>query len=179
MTTLVRPLVLTGLCALGALALAGGPADDLSVDFDAQVDFSVFRTFALRSQAVDSPRPEFDNTLFVKKLNRAIRAALVERKLSEIANVPDLVVDWRVTGEDFNLSQRGTPIPGPGNRGRSTGPQPLRFTQATLVIDLSRRTDRTPIWRGIYRDDESTGSKLVEKLPADAKKLIAKYPPKK
>jgi hypothetical protein len=31
----------------------------------------------------------------------------------------------------------------------------------------------------VYRDDESTGSKLVQKLPEDAKKLLARYPPKK
>jgi hypothetical protein len=32
-----------------------------------------------------------------------------------------------------------------------------------------------PVWRGVYRDDEMTGSKLFRKLPEDARKLIAKY----
>ena len=45
-----------------------------------------------------------------------------------------------------------------------------------LVIDIIRRTDGEPIWRGVYRDDEQTGSKLVTRLPEDAKKLVRQYP---
>jgi hypothetical protein len=44
------------------------------------------------------------------------------------------------------------------------------------VIDMKRPGDRDPVWRGVYRDDEQTGSKLVQKLPNDAKKLIERYP---
>ena len=43
-------------------------------------------------------------------------------------------------------------------------------------IDLSRPNDTIPVWRGTYRDDENTGSKLMLKLPEDAKKLLARYP---
>jgi hypothetical protein len=108
--------------------------------------------------------------------------SLVARGLKETATAPDLLVDFRITGSDISTTQRGMSIGGPGFRGRpmaSSGPQPLRFTEGTLVIDLSRAAAPTPIWRGVYRDDESTGSKLVEKLPADAKKLLERYPPPK
>lgn len=150
---------------LGAVCLA---ADDLSVNVDPRADFSLFKTFALRDSKVDSPRPELDNSLFVKKLSVTIRAALTSRGLKEVTDQADLLVDFRVASEDITTSQRGG--------GRGIGPQPLRFTQATLVIDLTRPNYPAPVWRGVYRDDEMTGSKLVQKVPEDAKKLVARYP---
>jgi hypothetical protein len=50
-----------------------------------------------------------------------------------------------------------------------TRPRPLWFTQGTLVIDLIRPGETSPVWRGVYRDDEMTGSRLMRKLPEDAK----------
>jgi Domain of unknown function (DUF4136) len=157
-------------------------ADDLSVNYDPDVDFTPFKTIKMREKVIESPRPELDNTLFIKKLERTIEEALEGKGLREADNIPDLFVDFKVTGEDVNTTRRGTPIsslPGTGMRGRSTGPETVRYTTATLVIDLVRPGDPMPIWRGVYRDDEKTGSKLVQKLPEDAQKLIARYPPKK
>ena len=37
----------------------------------------------------------------------------------------------------------------------------------------------TLIWRGVYRDNEKNSSRFSEKLPADARKLLTEYPPKK
>jgi len=44
---------------------------------------------------------------------------------------------------------------------------------------VTKRSTSELLWRGIYTDDELTASKLVGRLPADAKKLLAEYPPKK
>jgi hypothetical protein len=150
---------------LGAVCVA---ADDLSVQVDPSANFAVFKTFAMRGSKVDSPRPELDNRLFVKKLSTTIRAALTARGLTETAAGPDLLVDFAIAGEDFNLGVR-SPL-------RGVGPQPVRYTQGTLVIDLTRPGGSDPVWHGVYRDDEDTGSKLVQKLPEDAKKLVDKYP---
>jgi len=161
-----RPLV----ACLAALLLGAAvvAADDLSVIVDPKTDFSAFKTFALRDQKIGSPRPELNNSLFAKKLSTTIRAALVERGLKEDARNPDMMVDYVLTGEDFSLSARGLV--------RGAGPRPVQYTEGTLVIDLSRPNDTIPVWRGTYRDDENTGSKLMLKLPEDAKKLLARYP---
>jgi len=148
-----------------AVPVAG---DDLSVQVDPRADFSTFRTFALRNGKINSPRPELDNPLFVKKLGTTIRAALTAKGLKEAATSPDLVVDYTLTGDDISI---GMPTPV-----RGVGPRPVRFTEGTLVIDITKPGDTSPVWRGVYRDDESTGSKLMQKLPEDAKKLIARYP---
>jgi hypothetical protein len=176
-----RTIFAVCVCALLSPALL--VADEMSVNFDPAVDFSQFKTFAVRMATIQSARPELDNPLFKKMLERAIESALAANGLTETGSSPGLFVDYRITNEDISSSRPGTPLlVGPGGRGRagvSTGPQPVRFTEGTLVIDLSRPGDATPIWRGVYRDDESTGSKLVQKLPEDAKKLLARYPPKK
>ena len=143
-------------------------ADDMSVQADPRVNLSLFRTFALRTAEINSDRPELDNPLFVKKLGNTIRMALTARGLNEVADRPDLFVDYRLTGEDVSTSTRGF--------ARGMGPRPLRFTQGTLVIDLTKPGEARAVWRGVYRDDEMTGSRLMRKLPEDAKKLIARYP---
>jgi hypothetical protein len=150
------------------VASAGLAADDLNVQVDPRANLAAFRTFTIRNGTVASERPELDNPLFEKKLRTTMRLALTARGLNETTDGADLVVDFMVLGEDFSTSQRGLV--------RGMGPRPLRFTQGTLTIDLSRSGEATPVWRGVYRDDEMTGSKLLLKLPEDAKKLIAKYP---
>ena len=159
-------LVAVGIALLFAHVSVAG--DDLTVQVDPKADLSVFKTFTLRTGKITSPRPELDNPLFLKKLGSTIRAALTERGLKETPDPADLLVDFSVAGEDFSMS-----APPPM---RGAGPQPLRFTQGTLEITLTKPGEKEPIWRGIYRDDESTGSTLMLKLPEDAKKLIARYP---
>jgi Domain of unknown function (DUF4136) len=153
-------------------------ADEISVTFDSQVDFSKFRTFAIRTSTVESGRPELDNRLFVKDLGAAIRVAFARRGVTERATAPDLFVEFRVTHGEISTSQRGVSIPGPGMRGRSGGPRPLRYTDATLVIDLKRAGDVEPIWHGVYHTDQGSGADLVRALPDGAKKLLARYPRK-
>jgi uncharacterized protein DUF4136 len=168
-----RIFAVISVCALAGSVLV---ADEFSIDFDQRVDFSKFRTFTFREATVDSPRPELDNPLFIKDLGAAIRAALTSKRLVETANNPDFFVDYRITGDDFSQQRRGNSDPRLGIP--FSGPYSVRYTQGVLVIDLARPGDPTPIWRGRYRDDERTGAKLVVRLPEDAKKLIAKFPPK-
>ena len=149
-------------------------ADESSVQADPTIDFSVLRTFSFRVQQVQSRREELDNPLFLKTLATAIRRGLIAKGLMETRDRPDLLVDFTITGEDFGDAQRYMV------RGIRGGPvairRPIRIAEGTLIIDVFRRDDADPIWRGIYRDDERTGSKLTYKLPEDATQLIAKYP---
>jgi len=149
-------------------------ADESSVQADPTIDFSVLRTFSFRVQQVQSRREELDNPLFLKKLATAIRHGLSAKGLTETRERPDLLVDFTITGADFGDADRRLV------RGIRGGPvavrRPIRIAEGTLVIDIFRRADTDPIWRGVYRDDERTGSKLTRKLPEDATQLIAKYP---
>ena len=162
MTRVVSTAVL--LMAVSAI----GAADELSVSVDPKANFALFKTFSFRDRKIESARPELDNRLFVKKLESTVRTGLIAKGLTEAGSGPDLLVDLVLVGEDINTTARGMM--------RGMGPQPVRSTAGTLVIDMKRPGDRDPVWRGVYRDDEQTGSKLVQKLPDDARKLIEKYP---
>ena len=163
----MRRLILVAILGAAAASMPLA-ADEMSVQVDPKADFSKFQTFAMRDAAINSPRPELANTLFEKKLRNAIRAGLAAKGLTEVSTQPHLNVDFTIFGQDVNTTQRS------GLRGR--GPVPLRFTAGTLLIDMTRSGESDPVWRGFYRDDETTGSRLVQRLPEDARKLIDKYP---
>lgn len=146
-------------------------ADEMNVSVDPKARFADFKTFAFRDRKIDSDRPELDNRLFIKKLEAAIRTNLSAKGVTEAGSGPDLFVDVVLVGQDISTTVR-TPM-------RGVGPQSVRFTAGTLVIDMTRPGETDPVWRGVYRDDEMTGSKLVEKLPHDAAKLLDKYPRRK
>ncbi len=165
MSTIQRLAALSMSLVLFSVCIA---ADDVNVQQDPKADLATFKTFALRNGTIKSARPELDNPLVVKKLRTTIRDALTGRGLKEATGAGDLFVDFVVTGEDFSTTE--PPL------ARGAGPRSVRFTESTLVIDLTRPGGSNPAWRGVYKDDEKTGSKLVYKLPDDAKKLIERYP---
>jgi len=161
-------------------------ADDRHIDFDTNADFSGIKTFAIREGRINSPKPELNNRLFIQKLGEAIRSQLTAKGLKETADSPNIVVDFSIAGMDYSTVERhpATRIPdGPGGqRGYivdGTGPQPVLSTEGTLVIDMMANPSGMLLWRGIYRDEESIGTKLAQKLPGDARKLLSEYPPKR
>ena len=159
-------------------------ADDRHVDFDVHTDFSKIKTFAIHQPTIDSQRPELNNSLFARKLGDAVRDALASRGLKESADHPDIFADYMVAGKDYSVVEQRPDVRIPGGLGqpgtiiRGTGPESVRFSEGTLIIDLTTRDAGTLVWRGVYREQESNGSKLAQKLPRDAKSIISKYPPK-
>ena len=137
-------------------------ADERNVDFDHHTDFSKIKTFAVRQGRVNSPRPELNNPLLLKKVADAIQTTLTALGLKGTSNSPDILVDYSVTSEDFSETRGGAPA----------------FSQGTLVIDLIIRDSNMMVWRGVYRDNERNNAKLAQKLPEDARKTLSEYPPR-
>jgi hypothetical protein len=155
----LTPLLSIGLTCLLVIALR---ADDRSVEFDHHTNFSTLKSFALNEAKVNSRSPELNNPLLVQKIGDAIRTALVAKGLRETASNPDLLVDYSVVGGDFSARRGG----------------PAAFSQGTLVIDLTKREPRALVWRSVYRDKESTNSRLAQTLPRNAVKLLSQFPPR-
>lgn len=179
-----RSLDCTAVLAVVILCSSFLLADDHRVDFDEHTDFTKIRTFAFHEAKIDSQRPELNNSLFARRLGDAIRDVLKTKGLTETSSSPDLLVDYTVAGQDYSIVERhpDTRIPDfPGQRGtviRGTGPESVRFSEGTLIIDMTLRETGALVWRGVYRDTESNGSKLAQKLPVHAKSVVAEYPPK-
>ena len=176
----MRSLVLS--CAAVALSAAVLAADDHSVIFDEDVDYRQFRTFTIGSGRMDSARPELRFPGVLTAISDSIRNTLLENGVKETSNQADLVVDFSVKGVDFVIGSFGRPnivIAGRGRGGRPAPSASVDFTEATLVVDMKRSSNRELVWRGVYHDSESDSGKLAAKLPGDARTLVAKYPPKK
>jgi len=182
-----RPRVGVAVFALLLLGSNAFRADDHNVDLDKSVDYSKLKTFMIRPGKVDSGRQELNNSLVLKKLTDAIRAALLSKGLTEVTTLPGVVVEFSVSGVDYNIGGGGIARPigaslgNPGPRG-SRGPDgtgergPVDFSIGTLVIDVNATQPARLIWRGVYHDNEDNSAKLGQKLPEDAKKLLSKYP---
>ena len=159
-------------------------ADDSTVDFDADVAFSSFRTFAIKDGKIDSTRPEVNNSIVINALKKTIRDELTVRGLKETPDKPDVVIQYIVEATEYSVGSGGRANPigpargGRGGRGDPTG-TPVDFIEGTLVIDVSTSQPALLVWRGVYRDDEKNSAKFAQKLAGDAKKLLAQYPPKK
>lgn len=163
-------------------------ADDHSVIFDEDIDFSTFKTFTMRDVRMASDRPELNFPAVVKTIAEAMRNSLTALGLKETATGADLVVECQVSGTDFQIGPWGRPNTvgpvrggggGGGGRGRGPSSAPVDFTEVTMVLDLSRVDSSALVFRGVYHDAESDPEKLVKALPKDATTLLAEYPRKK
>ena len=150
-------------------------SDNRDVDHDPQADFSKFKTFTLREGTINSKAPDLNNALVRKKIDEAIRTQLGAKGLQEVPNQADLVVTYRL-GSAQKREVETVPVGPWGVRRRI---ERYRFTEGTLVVDMTTREPRDLVWRGVYRDDERNPAKISEKLPNDVKKLFSEYPPKK
>jgi hypothetical protein len=157
-------------------------ADDHSVIFDEDVDFSIFKTFTMRDVKMTSDRPELNFPAVVKDIGDAMRTSLTALGLKETDTGADLIVECQVSGRDFNIGPWGYPStvsPGGRGRGRGGSPGPVDFTEVTMVLDLIRADANALVFRGVYHDTEENPEKLVRALPKDAATLLAQYPRKK
>ena len=116
----------------------------------------------------------------VRKLTDAIRASLVARRLTVVADRADLVVESRVTSAEFAIGSFGRPnLIRPGERRGGRGNPAPDFSEATLVVDIKKRDPEALLWRGVYHDTDSDAKKLADALAADASKILAAYPPRR
>jgi hypothetical protein len=166
-----------------ALASAVLLADDHSVIYDEDVDFSTFKTFTLREVSVTSARPELKFPAVAKSIGDSARDSLSAFGLKVNDSGADLIVECRITGTDFNIGPfgRANQVPTVARgRGRSEPlPGPVDFTEITMVIDLIQSGSNALVFRGVYHNDEKDMEKLARALPKNAATLMAAYPGKK
>jgi hypothetical protein len=129
----------------------------------------------------------------LKNVKQAIGSALIARGLQEAGeNEPDVYVGFSIESQEYVVGSggRANPLVAPAGRGGrgsrgGRGGDPVSagapdFSDAGLVIDLiASQPSELLIWRGVFRDRERDVSKLVERLPANARKLLSDYPPKR
>ena len=150
-----------GAALAATLVLVGAIASaQQHIILDIEADFASFKTFSIEQGRAKTKRPEIDNDLIFRKVEDAIRKALVAKGLRESATQSDLTIGF-VLGED-----------------RPNGPSVI-FNRGTLVIDLTARDGDRMVWQGVYTDTTNNPAKVAERLPGYVEKLLSAYPPKK
>lgn len=162
--------------ALGLLAVLSVYAQKVEIEFDRNVDFSKFKTFAIRDGRLNSKNPSLNSDLVRKRLDDDIQKYLSSKGLSSVASGPaDLNVRYTL-GAVRRAQTEAYPA---GWWGMRTRVVRVPYTEGTLVIDFRNPGTRSLVWRAIAREDKSDPSKVEGKLDDMVKKSIDKYPPKK
>ncbi len=161
--------------ALSLLMAAVAWAQKIQVESDQAVDFSRFRTFAIRDGRLNSKNPLLDSDLIRKGLNADIQKFLEAKGLTFVpSGRSDLNVRYTlgsVRGNEIETYPAGW-------RGWGTRVVRVPFTEGTLVIDLRDPSTRSLVWRAIARENKSDAYQIERKLDDMVRKSFDKYPPK-
>jgi hypothetical protein len=159
---------------LFVLAASGGFAQKITIEFDGAVDFSKFKTFAIRDGQLNSKNPALNSELTRKKIDGLIERNLNARGLLKVSGKSDMNVRYRL-GSMRKVELETYPA---GWRGWGTRVVRHPYTEGTLVIDLRDPSTRSLVWRGIAREDKDDPYKIEAKLDDMVRKALEKYPPK-
>jgi len=156
------------------LAAFGAWAQKVTVEFDQAIDFSKYKTFAIRDGQLNSRNPALNSELVKKRLDADIERNLEARGLMKVTGRSDLNVRYRF-GSAPRTELEAYPA---GWRGLGTRIVRVPYAEGTLVIDLRDPTTRSLVWRGIAREEKSDAAKIEGKLEDMVKRPLEKYPPK-
>jgi len=163
------------LITLGLLMTFAALAQKIEIEADQSVDFTRFKTFAIRDARLNSQNPSLNSELIRNRLNADIQRALEKKGLSFVGSgASDLNVRYTL-GAAQKTELEAYPA---GWRGFGTQIVRVPYTEGTLVIDLRDPTTRSLVWRGIARQEKSDAAKLEGKLDDMVRKSLDKFPPK-
>jgi hypothetical protein len=172
------PVTLQGLAllVLGLLAAQSARAQKVTMEFDQSIDFSKYKTFAIRDGQLSSGNPALNSPLVKKQIEADIQNDLTAKGLTLVTGGPsDLNVRYTF-GAARKTEIEAYPA---GWYGLGTRYIRVPYAEGTLVIDLRDPTTRSLVWRAIAAEEKSDATKIQGKLDNMVKKSIDKYPPKK
>jgi Domain of unknown function (DUF4136) len=161
---------------LGLLAAQGARAQKVTMEFDQTIDFSKYKTFAIRDGQLKSGNPALNSPLVKKQIEADIQNDLTAKGLTLVASgASDLNVRYTF-GAARKTEIEAYPA---GWYGFGTRYVRVPYAEGTLVIDFRDPTTRSLVWRAIAAEEKSDATKIQGKLDDMVKKSIDKYPPKK
>jgi len=164
------------LLLLGLLFAQGARAQKITMEFDQSIDFSKYKTFAIRDGQLNSGNPALNSPLVKKQIEADITNDLTAKGLTLVTSGPsDLNVRYTF-GAARKTEIEAYPA---GWYGLGTRYVRVPYAEGTLVIDLRDPTTRSLVWRVIAAEEKSDATKIQGKLDDMVKKSIEKYPPKK
>src|SRR5260221_3339158 len=157
---------------LGLLATLLAFAQKIEIESDQAVDFSKFKTFAIRDGRLNSKNPSLNSDLIRKRLNADIRKSLEGKGLAFVASgASDLNIRYTLGA----ARRTETDVYPASWRGWGTRVVRVPYTEGTLVIDLRDPSTRSLVWRAIAREHKSDAAKIEGKLD-DMVKVVRQVP---
>lgn len=164
------------LLVLVSLASQGARAQKITMEFDQTIDFSKYKTFAIREGRLNSRNPILHSPLVKKQIEADIQNDLTGKGLSMVTSGPaDLNVQYTF-GAARKTQVEAYPA---GWYGMGTRYVRVPYAEGTLVIDLRDPATHLLVWRAIAGEEKNDAAKIQGKLDDMVKKSIDKYPPKK
>ena len=161
--------------SLGLISATGAWAQKVTVEFDKTVDFSKYKTFAIREGRLNSKNPALNSDLVKKQIEGDIEHDLTVKGLTRVTGPSDLNVRYTF-GQTRKVEVETYPA---GWYGLGTRAVRVPYAEGTLVIDLRDPTTRSLVWRGVASEEKSDAAKIEGKIDEMVKKSIEKFPPKK
>ncbi len=156
------------------VAALSGFAQKVTIEFDEAVDFSKYKTFAIRAGELNSRNPALNSKLIKKRIDTDIERGFSLRGLEITTGKSDLNVRYHF-GSARKVELESYPA---GWRGWGTAVVRVPYTEGTLVLDLRDPTTRSLVWRAITSQEKNEAIKIEGKLDDMVRKSIEKYPPK-
>jgi hypothetical protein len=151
-------------------------AQKITVEFDHTIDFSKYKTFAIRNGQLNSKNPALNSELTKKQIDADIVRGLTARGLTIVPSGPsDLNVRY-VLGTARRSEIETYPA---GWYGMGTRVVRVPYAEGTLVINFRDSATQSLVWRSIAREEKRDPSQIQGKLDDMVRKSIEKYPPKK
>ena len=161
---------------LALFAAQSARAQKITMEFDQSMDFSKYKTFAIRDGQLSSRNPALNSPLVKKQIEADIQNDLTAKGLTLVTSGPsDLNVRYTF-GAARKTEIEAYPA---GWYGFGTRYVRVPYAEGTLVIDLRDPATRSLVWRAIAAEEKSDATKIQGKLDDMVKKSIDKYPPKK
>lgn len=159
------------LCLLLCGALTSCSSVAVKSDFDANANFTQYKTFDFMSRSRDG------NPLHNKRVEATIEQELIAKGMQkQTAGKPDLLVAYHTNVKDkIDVDTYGYRY---GRYGRRVGTYTTvqKYQQGTLVVDLVDAKEKELVWRG-WAKGEVNDSVSKEKVDDTVGKILDKYPP--
>lgn len=169
---------------LGVIVLSACSSIKVTTDYDNQVDFSKFKTFAFYKPEIDkSDISDLDK----RRILRALESELINQGFTKSDN-PDMLVSFFTKSRervDVNQNNVGFGFGWGWNpwmmNGGMNNVNVSQFTEGTLFVDFIDKEKKELIWQGI-----GTGALRIEnrekkeaRINEFVKEIISRFPPQK
>lgn len=161
-----------------AAALASCNPTYIEHDYDQDVDFSKFRTFAWMEQSTmtaGEPQAFQQSGLLEARIKRAVNDGLTQKGLRLVEAEPDLMIAYHIGVQDYTEIRRTGYSYQIGGSTRVD-----QFQEGTFILDLIAAKEDRLVWRwtaeGVL-EENPTPEKLDRDVNNMVQRLLRKYPP--